>query len=329
MKFADFGRYALCSYVAAAMLAGCGGSQPPVGALGAMPQSPGIATHAERGGSWVLPEAKGEDLLYVSNGSSEVDVYSYPKGSMVGLLSGFVGVDFMCVDGAGDIFIPTSGLYEILKFAHGGTEPIATLSDPYGVAVACSVDHATGNLAVVNAYAAGSPGSVAVFPRAKGTPKLYRDPNVSLYKFCAYDGLGDLFLDGVGGPSHDENVYAELRVGQKRFRALTLESPVEVQNGLQWEGTYLAVGSADYTESDTNTYIYHVKVTGKTGTTIGTTTLIESGATANFFIQGSGAIVAGGVPDSDFKFFPYPGGGPPSKTFSQDNSVGVVVSNAP
>jgi hypothetical protein len=34
----DFSRYALCSY-AAAMLARCGGSQPPIGAPGAMPQS--------------------------------------------------------------------------------------------------------------------------------------------------------------------------------------------------------------------------------------------------------------------------------------------------
>jgi hypothetical protein len=32
-------RYALCSGVAVAMLAGCGGSQPPIGAPGAMPHS--------------------------------------------------------------------------------------------------------------------------------------------------------------------------------------------------------------------------------------------------------------------------------------------------
>jgi hypothetical protein len=32
MKLSDFNRYALGSCVAAALLAGCGGSQPPVGA---------------------------------------------------------------------------------------------------------------------------------------------------------------------------------------------------------------------------------------------------------------------------------------------------------
>jgi hypothetical protein len=40
--------------------------QPPIGAPGAMPQGHAIATHAERGKSWMLPEAKTEDLLYAS-----------------------------------------------------------------------------------------------------------------------------------------------------------------------------------------------------------------------------------------------------------------------
>ena len=39
MRTQDFGRYALSSSVAAAMLAGCGGSQPTIGQPGAMPQS--------------------------------------------------------------------------------------------------------------------------------------------------------------------------------------------------------------------------------------------------------------------------------------------------
>jgi hypothetical protein len=39
VRISDFSRYALCSSAAAAFLAGCGGSQPPIGAPGAMPQS--------------------------------------------------------------------------------------------------------------------------------------------------------------------------------------------------------------------------------------------------------------------------------------------------
>ena len=53
----------------ALLLAGCGGSQPPIGAPGARLQSSPVVSRAERRGSWMLPEAKGEDLLYVSNPS--------------------------------------------------------------------------------------------------------------------------------------------------------------------------------------------------------------------------------------------------------------------
>jgi hypothetical protein len=48
----------------------------------------GIARNAEHAKSWMLPEAKSEDLLYVSNVYT-ITVYSYPKGKLVGTLSNF------------------------------------------------------------------------------------------------------------------------------------------------------------------------------------------------------------------------------------------------
>jgi hypothetical protein len=44
MKRLGLGHYALSSCAAAAMLAGCGGSQPPIGTPGAMPQSSALAS---------------------------------------------------------------------------------------------------------------------------------------------------------------------------------------------------------------------------------------------------------------------------------------------
>lgn len=55
------------SFCAAAILVGCGGSQPPIRVLGAMPQSAAIAAHAEHGRSWMLPEVASQSLLYVSD----------------------------------------------------------------------------------------------------------------------------------------------------------------------------------------------------------------------------------------------------------------------
>jgi hypothetical protein len=61
------------------ILAGCGASQPPVGAQGAMRQSSALAPHADRGKSWMRQDARSDDLLYVSSYDKYVNVYSYPK----------------------------------------------------------------------------------------------------------------------------------------------------------------------------------------------------------------------------------------------------------
>ncbi len=69
-----------------------------------MPQTSAIATHADRGKSWMLPEAKSEDLLYVS-AYSDVLVYTYPGGKQVGDLKGFNSAAGECVDSKGNVFI--------------------------------------------------------------------------------------------------------------------------------------------------------------------------------------------------------------------------------
>src|SRR5580700_9415982 len=98
-------RHTLSICVAAAMLTGCGGSQPAIGAPGTMPQSPAIATHAAHGTSWMAPDAVTQDLLYVGGNSGDVTVYSYPKGKLLGTLTGFNLPAGECVDKAGDVLI--------------------------------------------------------------------------------------------------------------------------------------------------------------------------------------------------------------------------------
>ena len=87
-----FSRSAFTFCVAVAMLAGCGGSQPPIGATGATAQTSTIATRGDRAKSWMLPEAKYvKKLLYISNisGSKSVQVYDYKTQTQVGSLGGF------------------------------------------------------------------------------------------------------------------------------------------------------------------------------------------------------------------------------------------------
>ena len=136
MKNLEFGRIILSSCVAAAMLAGCGGSQPPIGAPGAMPQASAPAAHADRGKSWMLPEATSEDLLYVGNSGGDVYAYSWPQFKLVGQLNGIDNAtEGLCVDKQGDVFVPawtgSPPKGYVYEFTHGGTEPIATLNDGY------------------------------------------------------------------------------------------------------------------------------------------------------------------------------------------------------
>jgi hypothetical protein len=60
MKILDFGRYALGISVAAAMLAGCDGSRPPIGGAGAMPQTPAAAVRTQSWGPAFVRSANGD-----------------------------------------------------------------------------------------------------------------------------------------------------------------------------------------------------------------------------------------------------------------------------
>jgi hypothetical protein len=118
MKSSDFGRYALSSCVAVAMLAGCGGSQPPIGAPGAMPY--GAPRHiAAHPAPATAKDAWSGDLLYVATGG-DVYVLSHPSGKVVGRL-GVEYADNLCSNKAGDVFV-VQGAYEtVLEYSHRGS----------------------------------------------------------------------------------------------------------------------------------------------------------------------------------------------------------------
>jgi hypothetical protein len=84
------------------LLPGCGGS-PGV----TMPPTTTAASTVHRAlGSWMLPEAASEDLLYVVHEyTTDVSVYSYPAGVAVGSLSDTGNGIGDCVDKSGDVFI--------------------------------------------------------------------------------------------------------------------------------------------------------------------------------------------------------------------------------
>jgi hypothetical protein len=321
MKSLGLNRYALAIGAAAALLGGCGGSQPSLGAPGAMPRNPAIATHADRGKSWMLPEAKSEGLLYIADACGGLCISTYPAGKLVGSIA--IAAGFLCTNQQGDVFVTTQNgsTGQIVEFAHGGTEPIATLADTGYFPFGCSVDKTTGNLAVANYLGFDDQnGNVTIYPAGKGSPVTYTPPNIAHPFFCAYDNDGNLYVDGN---DYSGVVIAKLAKGSSGFTDMTLNANLQDAGPLQWHSNYLAAGYGDVARSE----VYRIAVSGSNGTVEGVTHLALGTKMRNegaqFWIQADTMLIPvrrlGRLFD-EIGFWRYPAGGKVRKVLS---SVGT------
>ena len=283
MKSLDFGRYVLGGFAVAAMLAGCGGSQPPISAPGAMPQSRAIATPAKHGGSWMLPEAKSEDLLYVVMSRGGIDVLSYPGYQKVGELwsdrEDFGPITSNPING--NILINVGAT--VYEYAHGGKQPIAEIApqESRGTAVDYAFDPTTDNIAI-SFQQPGGGGMVDIFETPSGDPTTYSAPNIAYPAFLGYDNEGNLFVQGRSSPNGSW-VFAELPKNGSAFADITLNETLSYMGTVQWDGTYITIASG-------NT-IYQVQVSGSNGTIVGTTSLTRAWTRHPlFWIQGDTVI---------------------------------------
>lgn len=301
----------LASYcVAAAFLAGCGGLQttsvtPEPAALRGPSVAPAPAAH-----SWMLPNARRSDLLYVSYFyGNEVFAYDYPGGKLVGTLTGIPEAQGMCTAKRlkGKWWVVATGSNQVFEFAHGGTSPLATLNVTAGAPASCAVDPATGNLAVTMI----TNDNVIVYKNGSGSAVTYTAP-FGPY-FSAYDKSGDLYVDGSG-----QTPLAELPKGGSSFEPIATNQTIIFPAGLQWHGKDLAVG-----DLDTST-IYQFSITASAAT-LTTTTSLSGAGSGDFWIQKNRVIASAGANVGIWKF---PAGGSPQKTFpgSFYGSVDVVMS---
>jgi hypothetical protein len=334
MRIWDFSRGAFGICAVAAMLAGCGGSQPPMGAQGTMPQGRAIGTHAARSGSWMMPSASNQDLLYISsNDRGGVFVYSYPQGRLVGTLTGFIYPMGECTDPAGDVFIvaytnasmTSSTIYE---YAHGGTNPIATLNDP-NTAAGCAIDPMTGNLAV-------SGGGVAIYQHAAGNPTMYYSSLFHFY-YCGYDNQGNLYLSGTNGQYGNQARLVRLTRGSSDFEQISLNGKLYTAGqwpSVQWRRTYLTITSNRAREP---IMVYRLHISGSTASIVGTSTLstAKNYYVGQTWIEGKSIIGVGAFKRGyqNAFFWPFPKGGEPRGSIRKVGDVqqflwGVTVSLA-
>jgi len=246
-----FGRLTVRCSIAAALLAGCGGSQPPIGAPGANPQTYALAHQLSN---------SDQPLLYVfgSYGSSNGKILDYPSGTTVSEFvpkpSEFVRT---CSDSEGNVYLAgadeTSGEYPaISEYTYGATSPsnyVVVTSQEYGDAVGCSVDPTTGNIAMI---AEVPEKAVDVFaPQLQGTPQTF-DSSMPWLLSAGYDNSGNLFLLGLSG--HYQLEFAELPKGGSSFEAMSLDlgshAPNKPGDGndigwtVEWDGQYVTIEGA-------------------------------------------------------------------------------------
>jgi hypothetical protein len=303
--------HSILGLVVIAAFAGCGGPQTPI--TPAPQQNAPAARDSGHEQSWMLPEAKSEDLIYVSNVYT-ITVYSYPKGKLVGTLDNFYKPYGECVDTKGNVWITDSSFGRIYEYAHGGTKPIQTLKDPEYVPYGCAVDPTTGDLAVANySDASARQGDLAVYHKAKGTPKSYIGYEFYYYYDCGYDAKGNLYVDGLN--DYGENFeFGEPAKGDGEIKDILLPNSVRAPGGIEWDGQYVAVGD------NAGEAIYQYTFSSGKATLEGSTTLTGAGNVGQFGIVGSTVVTPNqffSESGSGVLYYPYPAGGASTQTITK------------
>lgn len=222
MKVASLVRSTFCCV--ALGLAACGQS------AGSSTLPSDVVSQPSTGQAKVFPDA-GDPLVYILDYSGgEVGFYKFPGFRTEGSLTGFSHPQGLCVDTSGNVWIADTGNARLVEYAHGASQPIATLADTDGDPISCSVSAKTGTLAVINS----SSTEVLFYAKASGTPtavQLAAQPTL-----IAYDASDDFF-----GLSSDNNLF-EVPSGQQSATTITIQGAAMIEpDGMQFAGKVLNI----------------------------------------------------------------------------------------
>ncbi len=286
---------------------------------------PVVSAGAESSALGLDNDTSKQDLLYISsivNSNPNVLIYTYPQGRFKRRVDKSV-LTFPrgeCADRRGHVYVtnessnPSSTA--ILEYAHGGVEPIRTLTvNDY--ANQCSVDPTTGNLAVISTQ-------LAIFRGAKGRPTYYRFPGGFERTACDYDDKGDLFVNGVTKQDPSRAALIELPAGGRTFIRIKMPpiSDSSARGEVRWDGKDLALG-------DGVNSIFRLAISGTKAKNVGIVQLYGGADVESLWIE-SGDIVGANFASRSVMIWAYPAGGQPLKVFNSiGRGDGVAVSLAP
>ncbi len=189
----------------------------------------------------MLPEAKSQDLLYVSTDNGPVNVYAYKSRKLVGSLTGLDRPIGQCVDAVGDVWITDGATSQIVEYAHGGSQPLKTLSASGSELVGCSVSP-NGDLAVADQA------GIEVFTNASGSSKTYSNERCQDPQTPGYDNNGNLYVEGfiiISGYLRRVQV-CELPAGGKALKAVRFSlRHFRAAGSVMWDGEDVALAADD------------------------------------------------------------------------------------
>ena len=321
MNISSLARHALVVTTCAGLLAGCSSnsaaSLPQTGisweGMGAAHMTKAVmfnglwltASHpAQLHGPSVLPDKKHhkkrEPDQYISDvGTDTAFEFDYPKSdSSIGSINGFIVPQGECTkNGKRTFWVTDSGAADIQEFNVGGSSPIKTLSESVGIAVACAVDPATGDLATTIL----SNGDVIVFANAVEPGATYSTGLFQAY-FAGYDNKGDLFVDGFVS----QNVVGliELPKGGSSFQNISVSNTIEFPGNVQWDGKYITVNDQNSHE------IYRYSLSGSAATLKDTVELSGSKDCDGTWIA-KNVVYCPDAGAANVKVYKYPAGGNP------------------
>ena len=217
MRSRDLSRFALSICALVVMLAGCGGSQPPIGASGELPQAPVLATRPH-GTNYKVAYSFGAQPDGIHPDASLIDI----GGTLYGTTAQG-GTNSCGSDGCGTVFtITTSGSGKVLYsfgVAPDGNTSRASLLDvdgalygttSYGGKNTCSYGCGTvfrvttgGTEKVLYSFGARPDGSNSTAGLIDMDGTLYgTTTDGGLNKCSGYDGCGTIFTITMSGKEH-------------------------------------------------------------------------------------------------------------------------------
>ncbi len=248
MKTAVIGSRALGIGLAVVMLAGCGGSQPPIGAPGALPQRGAIRSGSPVGTlnsqseehGWLSSAAmNGQPLVYIADNDRIQIVPERPhKAHRIGeITDGISEAQGLWVDRHGSLYVANGRSGTVTVYTRGSLTPSITYSGLNGPKYVV-VDH-PGNVFVSN-----SDGTVTEFLRGITSPyRTWKTPGTQA-DGVDLDRRGNLYV-AYRDSSNSYGSVEKIRPHSSSKQGRILGMPVNQPQGLvrTRSGTFLAVAT--------------------------------------------------------------------------------------